>query len=110
MKKRKRQYQLNVILKKLMVESDVDNIRLAQLTGVSFTTIARMLANFNTNLTIASFRLRVKNFGISIIQLFENELLLPNRLTKDPLRNENMLNREHVVRNLERCVEQMNFK
>ncbi len=37
MGKRGSQHQLNVILKRLMLESDVDDIRLAKLTDVPFT-------------------------------------------------------------------------
>jgi SOS-response transcriptional repressor LexA len=82
MDERKRQHQLSVILKKLMVESDIDDIRLANLTGVPFTTIARMRSNPKANPTVASLRPLAKNFGISISQLLGDEPLPPNRLTK----------------------------
>ena len=78
-------HQLNVILKRLMVECDIDDIRLANATGVPFTTIARMRSNPKANPTASSLRPLAKYFGISISQLLGDEPLAPERLIKATL-------------------------
>ncbi len=83
-------HQLNVILKRLMVECNVDDLRLANLTGVPFATIARMRSNPKANPTVASLRPLAKNFGVSISQLLGDEPLAPDRLTK-AMREENSI-------------------
>ena len=97
MDQRERRHQLNIILKKLMVESNLDDIRLANLTGVPFTTIARMRSNPKANPTVASLRPLAKNFGISISQLLGDEPLPPSRLTKALLENTNMPSRIPII-------------
>ena len=78
----KQRHQLNVILKRLMVECDLDDVRLADETDVPFTTIARMRSNPKANPTAASLRPIAKYFGISISQLLGDEPLTSERLTK----------------------------
>lgn len=78
-------HQLNTILKRLMVECDLDDIRLASVTGVPFTTIARMRSNPKANPTASSLRPLAKHFGISISQLLGDEPLAPDRLTQTSL-------------------------
>lgn len=97
MDQRERRHQLAIILKKLMVESDVDDIRLANLIGVPFTTIARMRSNPKANPTVSSLRPIAKNFGISISQLLGDEPLPPSRLTKALLENENITSRIPII-------------
>lgn len=90
-------HQLNVILKRLMVECDVDDIRLANATGVPFTTIARMRSNPKANPTASSLRPLAKHFGISISQLLGDEPLAPDRLTKSALEKMIMPTRVPVI-------------
>ena len=78
-------HQLNTTLKRLMVECDIDDIKLASATGVPFTTIARMRSNPEANPTASSLRPLAKYFGISISQLLGDEPLAPDRLTKATL-------------------------
>lgn len=73
-------HQLNKVLKRLMVECDIDDAKLAQATNVPFTTIARMRANSGANPTASSLRPIAKHFGISISQLLGDEPLSPERL------------------------------
>jgi SOS-response transcriptional repressor LexA len=74
-------HQLHVVLKRLMVECDLDDVRLGDATGVPFTTIARMRHNPEANPTASSLRPIAKYFGISISQLLGDEPLSPERLT-----------------------------
>lgn len=74
-------HQLHVVLKRLMVECGLDDLRLADATGVPFATIARMRSNPEANPTASSLRPIAKYFGISISQLLGDERLSPERLT-----------------------------
>lgn len=76
------EHQLNRVLKRLMTECDMDDGKLAQVTGVPFTTIARMRANPQSNPTASSLRPIAKYFEISISQLLGDEPLSPERLIK----------------------------
>ena len=90
-------HQLNLVLKRLMVECDVDDIRLARATGVPFTTIARMRSSPEANPTAASLRPIAKHFGISISQLLGDEPLAPERLTKSLLEKEIISTRVPII-------------